>query len=349
MQTGKLRHRVQIQQQSTAQDGYNEPIVTWAPLASIWAEIRPLSTRERLMAAADQVQAKADHAIIIRFREDIGVMQRIVYGARIFDIEGVVDPDGRRHRLRLDCSEVAASGVSAPAPDGIAGLALWLDASDLTTLFQDSVVSTPVAANGDPVGKWNDKSGNNNHVTQAGASTIKPTYQTGIQNGKAALSFDGGDYLDSVTTFVNYPLTILGVARTDATTGVSRGLATVRHSTNFGARAILSSGDSIQATVGPTDVSRSATGAVGANTTFLFGMRADASNLYAIKDGVLSSTAAHAASSVSNIVRIGGFNVNSTATLMQGHIMEVLLYTTALSDEQISQLSSYLNSKWAIY
>ena len=53
-------------------------------------------------------------------------------------------------------------GSQAPAwvPSDVAGLALWLDASDLSTLFTDSARTTPVASSGDPVGGWADKSGN---------------------------------------------------------------------------------------------------------------------------------------------------------------------------------------------
>lgn len=53
---------------------------------------------------------------------------------------------------------------------------LWLE-TDLTTMFQDSAGTTPVTTNTNPVGLWKDKSGNNNHVSQA-TSTNRPTYST---------------------------------------------------------------------------------------------------------------------------------------------------------------------------
>lgn len=52
---------------------------------------------------------------------------------------------------------------------------IWLDPSDLTTLFQDSAGTTPVTAAGQPVGKVLDKSGRGNHATQATAAS-RPTY-----------------------------------------------------------------------------------------------------------------------------------------------------------------------------
>lgn len=52
----------------------------------------------------------------------------------------------------------------------------WFDASDISTLFQDAAGTTPVTALGQPVGRWLDKSGNNNHATQSNAS-LRPTWQ----------------------------------------------------------------------------------------------------------------------------------------------------------------------------
>lgn len=53
----------------------------------------------------------------------------------------------------------------------------WYDPSDLTTLFQDAAGTTPVTADGDPVGLMLDKSGNGNHATQE-VSADRPVYRT---------------------------------------------------------------------------------------------------------------------------------------------------------------------------
>lgn len=53
---------------------------------------------------------------------------------------------------------------------------VWFDASDTSTLFQDAAGTTPVTAVGQPVGRWLDKSGNNNHATQSNAA-LRPTWQ----------------------------------------------------------------------------------------------------------------------------------------------------------------------------
>ena len=54
---------------------------------------------------------------------------------------------------------------------------LWLDAADITTLFQDAPGTIPVQNSGDPILLWKDKSGFENNMT-----TITGQYTTGINN-----------------------------------------------------------------------------------------------------------------------------------------------------------------------
>jgi hypothetical protein len=74
-------------------------------------------------------------------------------------------------------------------PAEIPGLALWLDASDATTLFQDAAATTPATATSDPVGYWGDKSGNARHAVQATAGN-RPAISGTTQGGRKALAFD---------------------------------------------------------------------------------------------------------------------------------------------------------------
>ena len=68
----------------------------------------------------------------------------------------------------------------------------WYDPSDLTTLFQDAAGTIPVTTDGDPVGLMLDKSGNDNHASQATASN-RPIYRT--DGTLHWLEFDGVDDL----------------------------------------------------------------------------------------------------------------------------------------------------------
>lgn len=99
---------------------------------------------------------------------------------------------------------------------------LWLDPSDLTTMFQDDAGTTPVTAAGQVVGLIRDKSGNDNHATQATAAS-KPI----LRNTGALwwLEFDGvDDFL--VTANINLTATdkasfwVGATKSSDATTGM---------------------------------------------------------------------------------------------------------------------------------
>lgn len=72
---------------------------------------------------------------------------------------------------------------------------IWLDPSDFTTMFQDSAGTTPVTADGQPVGLILDKSGNGNHASQATAAA-RPLYKT--DGTYHWLQFDGVD--DSIVS-----------------------------------------------------------------------------------------------------------------------------------------------------
>lgn len=72
--------------------------------------------------------------------------------------------------------------------------ALWIDPSDLTTLFQDTAGTVPVTTAGQFIAKWNDKSGFGNHLTQSNSAKC-PTYQ--VVGGKPCVLFSKarGDFM----------------------------------------------------------------------------------------------------------------------------------------------------------
>jgi hypothetical protein len=67
----------------------------------------------------------------------------------------------------------------------------WVDASDSSTLF-DATTGGSTPADGDPVARWEDKSGNGRHITQ---STVgqRPLRQTASQNSLDIVEFDGSN------------------------------------------------------------------------------------------------------------------------------------------------------------
>ena len=105
---------------------------------------------------------------------------------------------GQVLRPALNTEYLTAPGIGGGAgnPDA-AILALfaagekgvWLDGSDLTTMFQDLAGTVPAAVDS-PVGHWRDKSGNNAHWT-ANNSAGRPILR--LVSGVYWLDFDGVD------------------------------------------------------------------------------------------------------------------------------------------------------------
>lgn len=114
---------------------------------------------------------------------------------------------------------------SAPVliPLSIPGLSGWYDASAIASLYQDAAGTVPVSADGDPVGRASDLSGNGNHLTQS-TTALKPTYKVGIENGLAVLRGDGGDYM-SANLAASSARTMIGIFKIHAASNNARLIA----------------------------------------------------------------------------------------------------------------------------
>lgn len=99
MQAGKLRHRLTIQEPTTALDQYGEAVKTWSTVATVWGSIEPLRMQEYF--EAQQTQAKATHKIEVRYVQGISSTYRVMLGARIFEVTAVLNPQERNERLQM--------------------------------------------------------------------------------------------------------------------------------------------------------------------------------------------------------------------------------------------------------
>lgn len=114
---------------------------------------------------------------------------------------------------------MAISALFAAAEKGA-----WYDASDLSTMWQDTAGTVPVTGAGQSVALWRDKSGNANHASMSTTSQ-RPTLQQDA-NGRFYLQFDGVD--DFLTT------TIAGIGgNTDKSIFAAAQFSSVTNSTIF--------------------------------------------------------------------------------------------------------------------
>lgn len=105
MRAGLLRHRVRFERRAFMTDGVGQVVQDpqtgvagqqWVPIATVWAQIAPLSAREFIQAGAKQVEMVA--RITARHRRDVDAGMRAIHlqaGGRqtVYAIAGVLaDP-----------------------------------------------------------------------------------------------------------------------------------------------------------------------------------------------------------------------------------------------------------------
>jgi len=89
LRAGALRHRVDIQEQTSTSDGMGGFTVAWGSVSgmgSVPAAIWPLSSKEQLDAM--KLESVITNKIRIRYRAGITSANRMVFGSRIFQIKG---------------------------------------------------------------------------------------------------------------------------------------------------------------------------------------------------------------------------------------------------------------------
>lgn len=235
-----------------------------------------------------------------------------------------------RRRIQT-AMQTRGGGAAAWTPASIAGLQLWLDASQITGLNDGDAVST-----------WTDASGNGYSATQ-GTASARPIYKTGILNSRPVVRFDAVDDTMSNGTFaVNQANTWFAVVRTTGGNGSYRFV--------FDAAA----GSTRQAliyTVGTT------------KWTIYAGALADESSttasstwrsIQAIFNGASSSLIVGGTTTTVNpgtdnlangyILGTGG----GGTYIFGGDIAELGCYNSALSGANLSALQSYLNAKYGL-
>lgn len=229
-------------------------------------------------------------------------------------------------------------------PRTISGLALWLDASASSTLYQSSNGTTAASASGDPVGYLGDRSGNGKNATQATANN-RPTIAPVTRNGKTVIRFDG---LDDFLTFADSSIqTIMCVVTCQSQ--ASRQLNSL-----IGYRNPANTQDN--ASVG---IRRDSS---PANTTTWRGVgnvnvgdftnpassqfRVNGVSTNTVNDGVWHVlTAIRGGSAVTNINNIAAWY---SAREFGGDIAEIICFDNAISNAARDKVEKYLAQKWGL-
>jgi SPP1 family predicted phage head-tail adaptor len=106
MKITDFRHRISLQQKLITKDPEGIPIENWQNISTIWAAVEPLRGREYFQAAA--VQSQNMIRFTIRYRKGITSEIRILYDSKLYDIQSIIDVEGRHQQLELMAKEVTS-------------------------------------------------------------------------------------------------------------------------------------------------------------------------------------------------------------------------------------------------
>lgn len=103
IQAGKLRHKITIQQSTTAVNGIGEKTDTWTTFATRRAEVTNNIGSE--LQNSDQVKGKRAVVFILRYLSGVSIQMRVSWDSRVFDIVDVDNVKGLNVKTVLTCVE----------------------------------------------------------------------------------------------------------------------------------------------------------------------------------------------------------------------------------------------------
>jgi hypothetical protein len=258
------------------------------------------------------------------------------------------------NKVAVGAAQAASTGRAyLPPPPGVSGLsppspstlALWLRADALTN-----------ATDGEPIGVWPDQSSNGNDATQSSPS-LRPLFRA---SPFPSLAFDGASTFLSNPTLALPALntTVLAVFRDDGSTttccsgvfyaeGSCRGISTTYMPDDDNARVLLTDWCYSLDPHGSVDVTgrlvvASVRYAQSADPAYPQNSTSDSAlnGCPQTNDALLPS-----ASSLGFMV---GSRANESGRFFLGRIAELLVYTSALSDDDLAAATAYLTARWAV-
>jgi SPP1 family predicted phage head-tail adaptor len=98
---GAMRSRVKLQSPTRIADEIGGAAILWIDAGEVWAAVDALGASQR--AALDTTLAAVSFRVVVNRREDVRAGWRVLWGARVLRVRGVVDGGGRR--MDLLCEE----------------------------------------------------------------------------------------------------------------------------------------------------------------------------------------------------------------------------------------------------
>jgi hypothetical protein len=248
-------------------------------------------------------------------------------------------------------------GGAITDPTDIANLAMWLDGSDATTLYQNDgtqpfgIGTTPVTATGQAVGCWADKSGNDYHMNNADAGR-RPGYRTAVQNGlSAVLGFATASPAYKVFSTSSVLSQDQAVTIASVVYPASANSAPVYGNSNTNNFRIEQYGDG---TTSANSYIRDSTGSVFALNPSNYGLSAN--QITTLIDGGNIAGRLNGAAGTPVAIPGDGVTANDYTRILagrsdlnafDGYLCELIVYDAALTAIEIANVEAWLKAKWA--
>jgi SPP1 family predicted phage head-tail adaptor len=106
MRAGLLRHRIEIQSPTLSVGDSGETVQDWDTIenGAVWGSVEPLKARE-LMESGRQL-GEVTHRIRCRYVAGVSPKCRVLHGARVYQIESVINGEERGIMLEMLAFEV---------------------------------------------------------------------------------------------------------------------------------------------------------------------------------------------------------------------------------------------------
>jgi lysophospholipase L1-like esterase len=238
------------------------------------------------------------------------------------------------------------------SPNDISGLQLWLDASD--PMYTASYAAKATALN-DAVSIWPDKSENGHAMVVNGTP---PKYDPTGLNGHPTLKFDAAGYFTKAAFFTalyDKALSVFVVSKIESSNGIliGSGLSSVYILKNEDLKRLTISIPSLTpnniTTISPHD---------GTGLSTITGFIWNGAKTLIETGNFNTQSGTNSTASLIKLARTGDLSLAGLAVAIgadtggtfkwPGTISEVLIFNTALSDEQRSKVVNYLSDKWSI-
>ena len=225
------------------------------------------------------------------------------------------------------------------------GLQMWLDASDMGLIG----------------GRWQDKSGNDNHAT---VTSGLPIWVPDAMNGLPVVRFDGDDSystpitIDSFDPNSNTTFIVASIDNGNANQsllymGNYNAYNPTYHWWGYSAMLDYSVSESIKDKIGfggydGNECSVYSDGLLVTDKPFLISGVADSNGKELWVDGISQGTAAAYSPSINAAAPLRIGQTESGYDKLYGDIAEILVYDRALSDTERIEVETYLNEKYAL-